>query len=127
MAKKEQPEYYTILFDKYIDLMTESDRYYYMVAEELKNLISNTDIDSWEKSPIPDFMETVVILNSLRSFLDKKINEPTDEEVKFCNENKIKDVLVSKEELVMLQKFVMALEEQKALLFTEYKFSHLTN
>jgi hypothetical protein len=127
MAKKEQPEYYTILFERYIELVTESDRYYYMVAEELKNLIAKTEVAEWENSPIPDFMETIVILHSLRTFLDKKINEPTDEEIKFCNENKIKDVLVSKEELVMLQKFVMALEEQKALLFTEYKFSHLTN
>jgi hypothetical protein len=119
---KEQPQYYTILFDKYIDLMTETDRYYYMVADELKNLINKHEIGTWESSPIPDFMETVVILNSLRQLLDKKINEPSEEEVKFCEENKIKDVLVTKQELVMIQKFVMGVEEQKALLLTEHNF-----
>ena len=127
MPKKQQPEYFTIIFEKFIDIMTDTDRYYYMVSSELKDLVSSIDIDKWKDSPIPDFMDTVVILHSLRSFLDKKMNEPTEEEVKFCNENKIKDVLVTKEELVILQKFVMALEDQKALLLTEYKFNYLTN
>ena len=127
MPKKQQPEYYTILFEKFVDMITDSDRYYYMVSSELKDLISKVDVDNWKDSPIPDFMDTVVILHSLRTLLDKKMNEPSEEEIKFCNENNIKDVLVTKDELVMLQKFAIALEEQKALLFTEYKFSHLTN
>lgn len=127
MSKKQQPEYYTILFEKYLEIMTEADKYYYMVAEELKDLVGKHPTDKWEETSIPDFMDTIVILHSLRSFLDKKINDPSEEEIKYCNENQIKDVLVTKEELVILQKFVIALEEQKALLYTEYKFSHLTN
>lgn len=124
---KEQPEYYTILFDKYIDLMTETDRYYYMVADKLKELIINNKIDSWDDTPIPDFLETIVILNSLRTLLDKKINNPTEEEVKFCNENDIKDVLVTKYELTLLQKFVISLEEQKNLLLLQYNFNYEIN
>ncbi len=124
---KNQPEYYTIVFERFIEIMTDADHYYYMVAQELKELVGRHDTVSWENSPIPDFMDTVVILHSLRTFLDKKINEPTDEEIKFCNENQIKDVLVTKEELTILQKFIIALEEQKALLYMEYKFSSLTN
>ena len=119
---KQQPMYYTILIDKYLDLMTDTDRYYYMVAQELKELIEKVKLDEWESSPIPDFMETVVILNSLRQLLDKKANDPTEEEVKFCEENKIKDILVTKEDLVMIQKFVIGIEEQKALLLAEYNF-----
>lgn len=126
MAKQE-PEYYTIVFEKFLDIMKDADRYYYMVAQELKEMIQKSDIDSWEKGAVPDFMETLVILNSLRSLLDKKINEPTKEEVKFCEANNIKDVLVTKHELTMLQKFVMAIEEQKALLLQEYGFRHEVN
>ncbi len=72
-------------------------------------------------------METTVILNSLRQLLDKKINDPPEEEVKFCNENKIKDVLATKHELTMIQKFVISIEEQKALLLQEYDFHNQTN
>ncbi len=124
---KEQPQYYTILFDKYIDLMTETDRYYYMVADKIKDLIAEHPIDKWEDSPIPDFVETYVILNSLRELLDRKINDPPEEEVKFCNENKIKDVLVTKVELTMIQKFVISIEEQKNLLQLEYNFKYELN
>lgn len=127
MPKKQQPEYYTIIFEKFLDIMKETDSYYYMVSEELKNMVTKFEIEDWKNSAIPDFMDTVVILNSLRTFLDKKINEPSQEEIKFCAENNIKDVLVTKEELVMLQKFVLALDEQKALLLTEHKFSYLTH
>lgn len=119
---KQDPEYYTIVFERYLDIMTDADRYYYMVVQELKELITKFPIDNWESTPIPDFTETYVILNSLRALLNKKINEPTKEEVKFCEENNIKDVLVTKTELVMLQKFVLAIEEQKALLSQEYGF-----
>jgi hypothetical protein len=124
---KEQPQYYTILFDKYIELMTDTDRYYYMVADKLKELILEHNIDNWENTPIPDFMETVVILSSLRELLDKKINDPPEEEIKFCNENNIKDVLVTKFELTLLQKFSLSIEEQKQLLLQEYGFKYELN
>lgn len=124
---KQDPEYYTIVFEKYIEIMNEADRYYYMIAQELKEMIAAHSIDLWENTPIPDFTETLVILNSLRTLLDKKINEPTKEEIKFCEQNNIKDVLVTKQELVMLQKFVLAIEEQKVLLNQEYGFKYEVN
>ena len=71
---KEQPQYYTILFDKYIDLMTETDQYYYMVADKTKELMNSHSIEIWDDTPIPDFLETLVILNSLRHLLDKNIS-----------------------------------------------------
>lgn len=123
MPPKKQPDYYTIVFEKYIDIMTDADRIYYIVADKLKDLIAQTPIDSWEDSAIPDFMETCVILNSQRKFLDKKINDPPEEEVKFANKNGIKDVLMTKEELRTLQSFVITVEEQKALLQIEHGFS----
>lgn len=124
---KEQPQYYTILFDKYIDLMTETDRYYYMVADKIKELINSHNIEDWDNTPIPDFLDTLVILNSLRELLDRKVNDPPEEEVKFCNENKIKDVLVTKAELTMLQKFVLSIQEQKDLLQQEHNFRYELN
>lgn len=127
MAEKKDPQYYTIVFEKFIDIMTDTDRYFYMISDELKALTSRYEINAWDDSPIPDFMETCVILNSLRKFLDKKMNEPSEEEIKFCNKNNIKDVLMTREELTILQSFIITLDEQKVFMQKEYNFNHIVN
>jgi hypothetical protein len=127
MPPKKQPDYYTIVFEKFIDIMTDADRLYYMLVDRIKEMVTVSPIDAWENSPIPDFTETYIIVNSLRKFLDKKINNPPEEEVKFTTKNNIKDVLMTKEELRTLQSFVITLEEQKALLQVEYNFNCQVN
>jgi hypothetical protein len=123
----QKPQYYTIVFEKFIDLITESERYNFMLALQLKEYVSDVKMEDWDESPIPDFMETIVILRALRELLDKKINKPSEEETKFATANNIKDVLVTKEELTILQGLVLTLEEQKELLKQQYNFDYAVN
>ena len=123
----QKPQYYTIVFEKFIDLITESERYYFMLGLQLKEYISEVKMEDWDSSPIPDFMETIVILQALRQFLDNKINKPSEEEVKFATANNIKDVLVTAEELSLLQSMVITLEDQKELLKSQYNFDYAVN
>jgi hypothetical protein len=123
----QKPQYYTIVFEKFIDLITESERYYFMLAQQLKEYVAEVKMEDWDESPIPDFMETMVILQALRQFLDNKINKPSEEEVKFATANNIKDVLVTAEELSLLQSMVITLEDQKELLKSQYNFDYAVN
>jgi hypothetical protein len=84
-------------------------------------------MEDWDSSPVPDFMETIVILQALRQFLDNKINKPNEEEIKFATANNIKDVLVTAEELAVLQSMVITLEDQKELLKSQYNFDYAVN
>lgn len=123
----QKPQYYTIIFEKFIDLVSETERYHFMLALQMKEYITDIKMEDWDTSPIPDFMETMVILRALRELLDKKINSPSEEETKFATANNIKDVLVTKEELALLQSFVITLEEQKELLKQQYNFDYAVN
>jgi len=123
----QKPQYYTIVFEKFIDLITESERYYFMLAQQLKEYVAEVKMEDWDESPIPDFMETMVILQALRQFLDNKINKPSEEEVKFATTNNIKDVLVTAEELSVMQSMVITLEDQKELLKSQYNFDYAVN
>ena len=123
----QKPQYYTIVFEKFIDLITESERYYFMLGLQLKEYINEVKMEDWDSSPVPDFMETIVILQALRQFLDNKINKPNEEEIKFATANNIKDVLVTAEELAVLQSMVITLEDQKELLKSQYNFDYAVN
>lgn len=125
--KKEKPQFYTILFDKYMEIVVDIDKTYYIIADQLKQLIEKTKVEDWEYSPISDFVESFILIDTYRIFLDEKINNPTDEEVELTIKNNIKDVLFTKEELEVMQHLFLSVEARKDYLLKIHNFSCFIN
>jgi len=121
--KKPKVQYYTIVFEKYMEIVTEVDKTYFILSDKLKDMISTTNIEEWYESPIPQFLETFLLVDSYRAFLDDKINNPTDQEVEITIKNNIKDVLFTKDELDVMQHFYLAVEARKEMLLQTFNFS----
>ncbi len=125
--KKEKLQYYTISFEKYIEIMEEVNKTHYIIADKIKSLTTVVNIDEWPDSPISDFMDAYITAESFKIFLDEKINNPTEEEIKFTAENNIKDVLFKDEELKAMQSLYIALEAKRKLLYVDHNFSTEVN
>ena len=63
----------------------------------------------------------------LRDFLDKRLKEPDPILVEYAKKNKVDGVLVTKNELGLLQSLVYNFEETKEYLNKNYGFSTLVN
>ena len=125
--KKQKVQYYTIVFEKYMDIVTEVDKTYYILSDKLKEMMGSIKTEDWYESAIPEFLESFLLTDSYRAFLDDKINNPTEQEVEVIVKNNIKDVLFTKDELDVMQHFYLALEARKAALLTNYNFSCYIN
>lgn len=125
--KKQKIQYYTISFEKYLDVMKENDQTYNIICERLKDDILNIKIQDWSESEIPDLVESYVLIDSFRIFLDEKINNPTQEEIDFCQKNNIKDILFTKDQIGMMQQYFLNIEERKEYLMKNYSFSCYIN
>ena len=125
--KKTKIQYYTIVFEKYMEVVLEVDKAYYILGDKLKELITTLKVEDWYESPIPDFVESFLLVDSYRAFLDDKINNPTEQEVEITVKNNIKDVLFTKDELGVMQHFYLAMEGRKEMLLQKYNFSSNIN
>jgi len=127
--KKEDPlsNYYVIKFEKFIDLITEIESKHSILADMLHEEAAKVSPEEWDETPIPAITELYVTVHDIRSFLEDKINNATEEEVKLAQENNIKDVLVSKEELQRMNVLLLAEESLEASLEKEYKISLATH
>lgn len=126
-AGRKKVQYYTIVFEKYMDIVGDVDKTYYILSDKLKEMIASTKIEDWYESAIPEFAESFLLTDSYRLFLDDKINNPTEQEVEVILKNNIKDVLFTKDELQVMQHFYLALEAKKAALLENYNFSCYIN
>jgi hypothetical protein len=123
MAPKKKAQYYTVQFEKYLEIISDTEKTNVILTDRIKDLVGNVLVQDWDYSPIPDFLETYLLINAFRDFLDQKINSPTNEEVEFATKNDIKDVLFTKEELEFLQSFFLAIESRKNYLNETHNFS----
>lgn len=120
---KEKPQYYTIQFEKYIDVLEEINRFHYILSDKIKDLVNQVNLTEWTDSPIPEFMEVFTVVDAYKIFLDEKINNPSDEEIKFTTANNIKDVLFNEPELKTMQNYYLQIQARKLMLKQNYGFS----
>ncbi len=125
--QKKKVQYYTIVFEKYLEVLGEVNSFHFYLSDRIKDLTKEIPIDSWSESPLPDLMDSFVLVDSYRIFLDEKINNPSDEEIKFTTENNIKDVLFDEEELKAMQKFYIMMEEKRRILYEVHNLSTEVN
>jgi hypothetical protein len=121
--KNKKIQYYTVNFEKFIEIITEVDNSYFILCDKIKEEVEKNEYDKWTDQGIPEFMDTFIMFSSFKEFLDEKINNPTEEEVQFSAKNNIKDVLFEKEELALLQHLWLEFEARRQLLLEKYSFS----
>jgi hypothetical protein len=114
-------DYYVIKFEKYIDLLTDIERKYNIISEILHDEVLKTLPEFWDNTPIPALAQCFATIVDIRSFLDDKINNTPEEEVKLAKENNIKDVLISKQDLQVMNVLLLAEQELSARLEVEHK------
>ena len=124
---KKKEQYYTVVFEKYLEVLEEVDRFYIMLADKLKELTTRVPIVEWADSPIPDFTEAYTHIYSFSMFLDEKINNPSDEEIQFTVKNNVKDVLFREDELAVMQKSYIQMQAIKQMLYNVHNFSSEIN
>ena len=113
--------YFVIKFEKFLELMEEIEHKYQITADLLHDKILGTLPEFWEGTEIPDIIELFANINDIRKFLEDKINNASDEEIKLAAKYNIKDVLITSQELAKMNTLLMAEQELEADLELEHK------
>ena len=113
--------YFVIKFEKFLELMEEIEHKYQITADLLHDKILGTLPEFWDDTEIPDLIEFFANVNDIRKFLEEKINNPPDEEVKLAAKYNIKEVLIRESELAKMNALLMAEEELEAGLQIDHK------
>lgn len=119
--------YYVIKFEKFIDLMNEIEHKYQIAADLLHDKILATLPEFWDDTEIPSLIEFFANLNDIRKFLENKINNPSDEEIKLTAKYDIKDVLLKDAELARMNALLLAEEQLESDLLIDHKISIVTH
>jgi len=127
MSNNSKIQYYTITLNKVLNLLTDSDRCTRMFSDTVKNMVQKYDIENWDSTPLSDYMDAYLNAKVLKDFISKKIKEPDEKLVEFAAKNKIDGILLTKNELTMLQTLVNNFEETKEYLQKNYGFSTMLN
>jgi hypothetical protein len=86
----------------------------------IKEHVTSSEIEDWDKTPIPELSGYFAAVCELRGFLDDIINNPSEEEIKIMVEHEIKDVLVSLTDLNAINIMFGAIEEFSARLYDKH-------
>jgi hypothetical protein len=108
-------------------MMEEIEHKYQILADIIHEEVLATLPDFWEGTPITDLMKTFVDVSELREFLEDKINNASEEEIKLTTKYNIKDVLIKNDELAHMNVFLLSIEELEARLEVEHKISLATH
>jgi len=119
--------YFVVKFEKYIKVMEEYEHKYQMLADIIHEHVLATLPDFWDDTPIKDLMETYVAVADLRNFLEDKINNVSEEEVKLAQKYNIKDILTTTEELARMNNLLVSCEELEKRIEVEHKISLATH
>jgi len=125
--RNQKIEFFTMPFEKYMEVVKMVNHYYLVISAELKNRMIEKDIDKWENSEIPDFMEAYLLFTSYKDFLEDKISNPTEEEIAVATKNNIKDVLFEKDELTVMNAYYKATQARADDLINKHNISFSMN
>lgn len=123
MAKKNNVQYYTMITDRYMEILKGIQQDQIILADLLKDSVNAVNIEDWDDQETNDLLETYVVVNSFKKLLENKLKDPPKEEVAFAKEHGISDVLITEEELFSIQRFVASVNEQKDILHYDHKIN----
>lgn len=126
-SKISKTQYYTITLQKGLNMLVDADRCARTFSETVKTMAEKYSTENWDSSPIADYMDAYLNSKVLKDFIQKKVQEPDEELVRFAAKNKIDGIILTKNELILLQTLVSNFEETKEYLQKNYGFSTLLN
>lgn len=126
-SKIDKNEYFIISFERFIELITEMDNVYFLLTHKMRELFDLVKMNDYISESLSDYMEAFIVVDMLYQFLNDKANNPTRDEVDLMNQNDIKDVLFTKEELSIMESLYSASESKRELLAQKYNFSTSIN
>ena len=96
-----------------------------MAASCIKLYAGEVELESWEGSPMPMLIDVYSFSNQLATFLDKKILEPTEEEVMSVLETLYDGAVLAflPEEVIMMSNVVNMITKTKRTLANIYNIS----
>lgn len=94
-----------------------------MAASCIKLYAGEVGLESWEGSPMPLLIDVYSFSNQLASFLDKKILEPTEEEVMYSAQYDGAVPAFTPEEVIMMSNVVNMITKTKKTLASIYNIS----
>lgn len=119
--------YFVIKFEKFIELMDQLEHKYQITADLISEKVKAIQTKDWDDTPILDLMKFLVEINNLRQFMEAKINNPPEEEVKLVKKYDIKDILMTTEDLARLNMNLLSIEEVESGLEVDFKISVQTH
>lgn len=127
MSSNSKPQYYTLPLKKAFNMMTDAERSMRMFAETVKTMVEKYQIEGWDDSPLPDYMDAYLNAKVLRDYLQKSIQEPNEMVTAYLKKNNIDGLLFSRDELTMLHTLATNFEETKEYISKKYGFSTMLN
>lgn len=123
----DKPQYYSLPLKSVTNIMSDAERGMKLLAASLRELTSTNDIDSWDKTPISDYMEGYLNARSIVVYLKKKIENPDEAIREYLKQNNINGLLFTLDEITLLYTLVSNYEKDKEALKKQYGFSTLLN
>ena len=123
MDENELAQYYTIKFEKFMEMIKQIDGLYSVLSTLIKEHVTANEIDVWDHTPIPELSGYFAAVNEIKNFLDDIINNPTEEEVELMIKHEIKDVIVSLSDLNALNIMFGAIQEFSDRLYDKHKIA----
>lgn len=123
MDENQLSQYYTINFDKFLEMIKQIDGLHSVLCNLLKEHVTNNEIDNWENTPIPELSGYYAVTNELKFFLDDIINNPSEEEIEIMVKYEIKDVVVSLTDLNALNVMFGTIQELSDKLYEKHQIA----
>lgn len=123
MDENELAQYYTIKFEKFMEMIKQIDGLYNVLSTLIKEHVTANEISDWEHTPIPELSGYFAAVNEIKNYLDDIINNPTEEEVELMIKHEIKDVIVSLSDLNTLNIMFSAIQEFSDRLYEKHKIA----
>jgi hypothetical protein len=123
MDENELAQYYTINFEKFMEMIKQIDGLYNVLSALIKEYATANEISDWENTPIPELSGYFAAVNEIRSYLDDIINNPTEEEIELMIKHEIKDVIISLADLNALNTMFGAIQEFSDRLYEKHKIA----
>jgi hypothetical protein len=123
MDENELAQYYTIKFEKFMEMIKQIDGLYNVLSALIKEHVTANEINEWENTPIPELSGYFAAVNEIKNYLDDIINNPTEEEVELMIKHEIKDVIVSLSDLNALNIMFGAIQEFSDRLYEKHKIA----
>jgi len=123
MDENELAQYYTIKFEKFMEMIKQIDGLYNVLSALIKEHVTANEINEWENTPIPELSGYFAAVNEIKNYLDDIINNPTEEEVELMIKHEIKDVIISLSDLNALNVMFGAIQEFSDRLYEKHKIA----